>query len=169
MINLMIVMVLGGLWHGASLNFMVWGMLHGTYLIVFKLGKKYYERYNLPKIRGSIGVFISIIVTQYFIFLTWIPFRVRDFDQMIYSMEKFILWDFKTEYTIDFILSQHKSTMIVMIIFIVLSIVAYKRKNLARQISELSNSRWLLFLTGVILLILFFSVGNTNDFIYFQF
>jgi len=169
MINLMIVMVLGGLWHGASLNFMVWGMLHGTYLIVFKLGKKYYEKHNLPKIRGSIGVFISIIVTQYFIFLTWIPFRVRDFDQMIYSMEKFILWDFKTEYTINFILSQHKSTMIVMLIFLVLSIIAYKRKNLTRQISELSNSRWLLFLTGVILLILFFSVGNTNDFIYFQF
>jgi alginate O-acetyltransferase complex protein AlgI len=168
-VNLLIVMILGGLWHGASLNFIVWGLLHGSYLVIHKIGKKYYDKLHLPKIKNPITVFISIIVTQYFVFLTWIPFRVKDFDQMVYAMQKYIFWDFATENTINLILTNHKSTMIIIIIFVILSLIAYKKKNLARKISELSTLQWLLFLSGVTLTILFFSVGNTNDFIYFQF
>lgn len=168
-VNLMIVMILGGLWHGASLNFIVWGLLHGLYLVIHKVGKNYYNKLHLPKIKNPIVIAISIIITQYFVFLTWIPFRVRDFDQMTYAMQKYIFWDFAIDNTINFILTNHKSTMIVIILFIILSLVAYKKKNLARKISELSTFYWLLFLSVVTLTILFFSVGNTNDFIYFQF
>ena len=168
-VNLMVVMILGGLWHGASLNFIVWGLLHGLYLIIYKIGKNYYDRLGLPKIKNPIAIAISIIITQYFVFLTWIPFRVTDFEQMTYVMQKYIFWDFATENTLNLIFTNHKSTMVVIILFVIFSLIAYKKKNLARKISELSTFYWLLLLTGITLTILFFSVGNTNDFIYFQF
>lgn len=60
--NLMITMLLGGLWHGASFNFIIWGGLHGIYLIVQRFISTH--KFILSK------VIIFILVT-----LTWIPFR----------------------------------------------------------------------------------------------
>jgi D-alanyl-lipoteichoic acid acyltransferase DltB (MBOAT superfamily) len=167
--NLMIVMVLGGLWHGASLNFIVWGVLHGSYLVVYKAGKQLLKNWNLTFFKTSFGVFVSILITQYLIFLTWIPFRVRDFDQMVYSMQKFVFLDFKTHETISLIMTNHKSTMIIIALFVIFSIISYKKTDLLQKISELKTHYWLAFLAIITLTVLFFSVGNTNDFIYFQF
>jgi hypothetical protein len=64
-------MVLGGLWHGAGLNFVVWGALHGTVLVVHRfLGKRGdperpLEWSDLPR----------IVVLFHVVCLLWIPFR----------------------------------------------------------------------------------------------
>lgn len=70
-INLMVTMVLGGIWHGAGLTFMLWGAMHGFGLIV--------ERW----IRNSSGHWIAPwaigwLITQLWISLAWVPFRVTD-------------------------------------------------------------------------------------------
>ena len=45
-LNLFIVMFLGGLWHGASWNFVIWGILHGAYLAVHRAMSNRYHRYS---------------------------------------------------------------------------------------------------------------------------
>ena len=93
--NLMIVMFLGGLWHGASWNFVIWGMLHGTYLIIHKLIlNKFPKLKNNYFLSSRLGKIISILITQYFIFLAWIPFRVQETQSMLYAIEKYIFLDF---------------------------------------------------------------------------
>jgi D-alanyl-lipoteichoic acid acyltransferase DltB (MBOAT superfamily) len=76
--NLMITMCLGGLWHGASWNFVVWGMLHGVYLAVHRAWRMLRdERLSAPQTSlGQLagGMFTFILVT-----LTWIFFRSPDF------------------------------------------------------------------------------------------
>jgi alginate O-acetyltransferase complex protein AlgI len=69
-LNLITVMFFGGLWHGASINFIIWGILHGGYLSIHRIIIK-----KCPKITKNqffntrFGKIISILITQYFIFL----------------------------------------------------------------------------------------------------
>ena len=76
--NLMMTMLLGGLWHGAGWNFLIWGGLHGFYLIVnhgWHYGKtKYNIELCLPTF---IATFVSTGVTFIFVCLAWVFFRAE--------------------------------------------------------------------------------------------
>ena len=166
--NLMIVMFLGGLWHGASWNFIIWGVLHGSYLAVHKiLVNKFPSLANNLFFKTRGGKILSIFITQYFIFLAWIAFRVKDTDAMIYSFTKYIILDFEISGTIEFILV-HKLAIGIMSLFIILNFISYK-KDMKKMIVNLKLRYWILVLVIPILLILLFFDATPNDFIYFQF
>ena len=76
----MITMLLGGLWHGASWNFVLWGGLHGGALTVHKEFGKFKRRF-VPAmvVPPLLGVAAAWVITQAFVYLTWIPFRAADF------------------------------------------------------------------------------------------
>ena len=50
-----------------------------------------------PFFKSKIGKIISIVVTQYFVFLAWIPFRAHNTEDMMYSIQKYIFIDFMDE------------------------------------------------------------------------
>ncbi len=75
--NLMITMLLGGLWHGASWNFVFWGGLNGLGIIVYKLWEKMFPK---NKKRTWYKDFIGIFLTFHFITFTRIWFRSSDFN-----------------------------------------------------------------------------------------
>ncbi|MDR0961514.1 MAG: MBOAT family protein [Mediterranea sp.] len=77
-INLIITMFLGGLWHGASWNFVIWGLFHGVALAVHKLWMSVTRR---PKGYRSQGIrrVLGVIVTFHFVCFCWIFFRNADF------------------------------------------------------------------------------------------
>jgi D-alanyl-lipoteichoic acid acyltransferase DltB (MBOAT superfamily) len=167
--NLATVMFLGGLWHGASWNFVVWGMLHGLYLAVHKLIlDKIPFLKNNSFFRTKIGFIISVLTTQYLVFLTWIAFRVKDFDDMIYSMEKYVFLDFAFEKTSTIIL-EHKFEVVVLVLFFVVHFISYKNPEIIQKISKLGNIKWFLVLLFIMFIILFFYDGNPEEFIYFKF
>ena len=168
-INLFITMFLGGLWHGASWNFVIWGMLHGSYLAMHKL---ILDRF--PSLKGNrffkskIGIIFSIFITQYLVFLTWIPFRVKDVDYMTYSIWKYVMWDFGVEKTINVILS-NKLPILLIIGFVILHYISYKKTNLSEIISHLKLRYWVIFLIAITFSILVLYDGKPEDFIYFRF
>ena len=166
--NLATVMFLGGLWHGASWNFVIWGLLHGGYLAIHRLVVYKFPILNkIQFFKTKTGKITSILITQYFVFLTWIPFRVRDVDNMLYSMQKYIFLDFQTSNTIEFI-SGHQFSFAIICLFIIVHIISYKKQNVIEIISKMSLLKWFTFLTIIFSLILFTS-GDAADFIYFQF
>ena len=71
----MLTMLLGGLWHGASWNFVLWGGLHGAALVVHGGWRSLTERWNLrPLLDGSLTYrIVAVLAMQYFILVTWIP------------------------------------------------------------------------------------------------
>ena len=167
--NLMTVMFLGGLWHGASWNFVIWGVLHGAYLAIHKLISDRFPRLsNNIFFKSKIGKVISIIIMQYFVFLAWIPFRVADFEHMIYSIQKYVFVDFQIDGILN-LNSMHKISIGLMIMFIIINYVSYKKVNLQEIVSKLKLRYWIIFLVIVMLLIISFYDGNPEDFIYFRF
>ena len=74
--NLMITMLVGGLWHGASWNFVIWGGLHGLFLIVNHLWRALPLRFSPPRPLGAIAggalTFLAVAVA-------WVFFRAPDF------------------------------------------------------------------------------------------
>jgi alginate O-acetyltransferase complex protein AlgI len=102
-INLMITMLLGGLWHGASWTFVAWGALHGTYLCVERLvtrkklkgGQEPEPVLSIPEPSGMITrsasfapaffqqkkvkLFFAALLTFFLVNVTWVFFRAGDF------------------------------------------------------------------------------------------
>jgi D-alanyl-lipoteichoic acid acyltransferase DltB (MBOAT superfamily) len=74
-INIMITMLLGGLWHGADIRFVIWGGLHGTGLVLNKLWNRIFgDRTG----RSRLARFISVFLTFQFVNFCWIFFRSSD-------------------------------------------------------------------------------------------
>ena len=157
-----------GLWHGAGWNFIIFGLIHGIY-VAFET----YIRKSSPKFANNrffktrIGRIVSILFTQYLVFFAWISFRVEDADLMIYTMQKFLIWDLQIENTIGFIRA-HKFESGLICLFLSLHFISYRLGNLIQRISS-RNIFLFVFLTVVIVSILFFYDGNSEDFIYFKF
>jgi alginate O-acetyltransferase complex protein AlgI len=74
-INLMITMLLGGLWHGANWTFVVWGGLHGTYLAVERWLKERAVRWRLPA--GTGFKLLLALVTYTLVNVAWVFFRAK--------------------------------------------------------------------------------------------
>jgi alginate O-acetyltransferase complex protein AlgI len=74
-LNLMITMLLGGLWHGASLRYVIWGGLHGTGLVINKLWDSIFKH---PLRRGWLGRALATFITFQFVNFCWIFFRAPD-------------------------------------------------------------------------------------------
>jgi alginate O-acetyltransferase complex protein AlgI len=74
-LNLVITMVLGGLWHGASWNFVIWGALHGIGLAFVRIWQ---ARFGSAKPEG-VRRYASIFLTFHFVSFAWIFFRAPDF------------------------------------------------------------------------------------------
>ncbi|MET4493458.1 MBOAT family O-acyltransferase [Bradyrhizobium sp. LA7.1] len=76
-LNLMIVMTLGGLWHGASLSYALWGLLHGLLLVI--------ERPFL-KVLGEAGPIVRVVrmgVVFFCVTMLWIFFKLPNFDHAL--------------------------------------------------------------------------------------
>ena len=76
-LNLMLTMLLGGLWHGAGWNFIAWGAAHGMALVAYDLWQKATAgRISVPP---AVGIFITFI----FVTLLWVTFRAASFEDTL--------------------------------------------------------------------------------------
>ena len=96
-INLMTTMLLGGLWHGASWNFVIWGGLHGIYLVIHKLllhGCKPIEiNYKYNNLR-SFSIFLGqVLLTNVLVLFTWLFFRASDWHTITLFFQKLFHWE----------------------------------------------------------------------------
>lgn len=82
-VNLMTTMLLGGLWHGASLRFIIWGALHGIALAVHKIWIEYFPSKKEKTFGSHIYNFFTVLLTFHFVAFCWIFFRAKDFPTAI--------------------------------------------------------------------------------------
>src|SRR5262249_23601838 len=80
--NLMITMALGGLWHGASWNFVVWGVLHGALLIVHRGFRAFAEKRPSfdALLTTAAGTFLRCALTVLTVGIGWVFFRAQSFE-----------------------------------------------------------------------------------------
>ena len=137
--NLITVMLLGGLWHGASWNFVIWGLMHGAFLAIQKIILNSFPSLkNNSFLHSRSGKIITIIGTQYLIFMTWLAFRVEDFEKLSYVLYKYVVWDCVVDSTLFLVISHNKIPIILIIGFFLLHYISYKR-NLVKLLSEIKS------------------------------
>jgi alginate O-acetyltransferase complex protein AlgI len=76
--NLMITMVLGGLWHGAAWTFLAWGALHGALLVGERGARSVWARLAMPAPGPTFGAFLAA-ATFIAVTVAWVFFRAPDF------------------------------------------------------------------------------------------
>ena len=145
-------MSIAGLWHGASLNFILWGFLNGLFLFLEKMiSKKFY----LPNI-------LKIWVTCFIVFNLWMIFRIQNFDKLVYFFSNL----YSNLYTA--LLLEN----LVLLFFLIFAIYSQKIDNFTK-IEELSKKIKLSFLIPIIIIIIItglgINTGSSEKFIYFDF
>ncbi len=186
-IHLLVVMWLGGLWHGAGWNFIIWGLLHGCYLLIFHLFqaiKVYFPAIIKQNRFIPYFHFISWTLTFLAICFAWIFFRAETWQgamTMITALIDFsnLTWHYQSE--IDFYLL---FAFLITLIFPTTWQIMHRyqptitlpphREKVLKSINSLLtwqfNYRWALiggFLMAIIILKMI--QGQPTEFIYFQF
>lgn len=160
--NLMLTMLLGGLWHGSSWNFIIWGGIHGVVLSIEKYLKSN-KRIKLPnKIR-----FIGYPITFSIVLLSWIFFRTQDLNSAYLAIEKIFQFELKAPFLGN--INQIINTVMMLFIGIIFDFYLFKNKiDLEIYASKFSAIKIAIICSIIILLTnLFYS--TSNNFIYFQF
>ena len=170
-VNLLTTMLLGGLWHGASLRFIIWGALHGIALAVHKLVLEYFPAKTTNKITffGAIWTFFAVLLTFHFVTFCWIFFRAKDFVTAIEVIQNIG----KVTFDIDqwmVIVSGYKNVFLLMCIGFIWHFLPEKLVNLMQNTFKALP----LLLKAVVLGFVFWVVYATasagpQPFIYFQF
>jgi D-alanyl-lipoteichoic acid acyltransferase DltB (MBOAT superfamily) len=78
-INLIITMLIGGLWHGPALRFIIWGGIHGIGLVISRAWKSVFGDKNMT---GKAGRALSVFITFQFVSFCWIFFRAPDLESV---------------------------------------------------------------------------------------
>jgi D-alanyl-lipoteichoic acid acyltransferase DltB (MBOAT superfamily) len=160
-INLMLTMLLGGLWHGAAWNFVIWGGLHGVYLVLQRvLG-------SLLQLRDWIGLKIlqSVLVFAC-VCIAWVFFRAQSFDHAVTVLSKILLFD---NFDPSTILRKFFFVKGLLIIGMVFAIEALSFKIDYARLSESRLSLNVAFGVYCLTLISFLGMFGGGAFIYFQF
>jgi alginate O-acetyltransferase complex protein AlgI len=101
--NLMLTMLLGGLWHGANWTFVIWGGLHGLYLAIHKMiaGERVRDD---PAPFSSVGhgirSVLGVLFTFHIVCFAWIFFRARSLSEAMEVIR--VLTDWRGEFTVHF-------------------------------------------------------------------
>lgn len=173
-LNIFIVFAVSGLWHGASWNFIVWGVLHGIFRIVGEIKQRYLEKIGKERkisfsanIRKVLGTFILVDIA-------WVFFASNSFTEAV----EIIRQAFTTLYTTSVLeLGLDKGNWIILIVAIfILYIVDILHEKKISVFSLINKQeiwfRWILYMGLIYSTILVGIYGiqyDASQFIYFQF
>lgn len=161
LVNIMLTMLIGGLWHGASWRFVVWGGLHGVYLLAER-GVRALARGRESLQRASLQ-FPLALVTYFFVCITWVFFRADDFSSAFTLTQK--MFGRPGENLVTFM-----EGFTVLGINAALLITHWNMRNTSLEAAAGKLSWWLRApALGLMLLALAFTPGEHRAFIYFQF
>lgn len=164
-INLMLTMLIGGLWHGANWTFVVWGALHGLALCVHKL----YLKTLAPKVR--MPAILSVILNNAFICLCWVFFRSPSFGVAMEVLKKLFVWS-------GGIRQIYMWLVVALIVEIVYTAWCARKRKKAGSVGtvsavyfhhDLNTVKGLFFFFLEIMVIIGLAYTNASPFIYFQF
>lgn len=168
---LMMTMLLGGLWHGASWNFVLWGFIHGLLLIVHRFGKEFGFVKRFFAVAGRSGVLLSWAITQFFVFLTWLIFRVEDTTVLIPSMKTFIGWGGHFDWIemYEFLPEIKNLTFALAACFVLFHGISGKLGGGKMWLARQNSAIWGAVCGAMLCLAFYLRPAETIDFIYFRF
>lgn len=176
--NLFLTMALGGLWHGASWNFVVWGIYHGLCLIVHR---EFVEFKNTIAwlnnfLASKVGNVVSIIFTFHVACIGWVFFRVQNISVAMNMVKKMVLFRpmFASDEAHHFLIMKQDLPVVVPVVLTMVALLLIfnfpiSRLNESGYFKRLPAPVKAAFCSILILAMVTFLPDTTKPFIYFQF
>ena len=173
-LNLLIVFLLTGIWHGASINFVIWGLWNAIFIILERIITHSMDENTLYKLNKNIFIkILKSIYTYIVILIGWVWFRCYDFDSAILFFKK-LLAMMKPEHQVYSALWYLDNFVIFILVLAFVFSFGYHKKLIkiikshisAYQYQFLSN---ILHIILFLISIMFIYQDSYNPFIYFQF
>lgn len=167
-INLFITMLLGGLWHGANIKFVIWGGLHGLALGIHKFSKSLIPSHsNKPRIFMKL---IGWLITFHFVVFCWLFFRAPDYETISLMLAQ-IGTNFGLEHAFEYLFAPDYSPIfLLMLMGFLLHLIPDKYEL---KIQHVFANRWwpALGITAILMVVVIyqFKSSEIQPFIYFQF
>jgi D-alanyl-lipoteichoic acid acyltransferase DltB (MBOAT superfamily) len=166
-----------GLWHGANWTFIIWGALHGFYLIFALITKNIKERVNKFFHLDQLP-FLSVLTTFILVTFAWIFFRADNLHVALYISKHIFtglpelfnkIINHQSVYEYIGLSAKYMVLSVLLIILLEMVHVLQNRFDLSQLlIHKPTYIRWAIY-SGIIILIVFLGVFEERQFIYFQF
>ena len=157
--NILITMLIGGLWHGSSWNFIIWGLLHAIGIIInriFEITIKCKNNFLKP---------LKIFVTFNYVTFLWIFFRAKDLSQVI-NIFKNIIYGGYSNYYLFF---EKNNFILILLVFFFLTHKFDNKKFIFENIKRIMPELLIPILLILWMLVISFSQVSSGTFIYFDF
>lgn len=170
--NLMLTMLLGGLWHGAAWTFVLWGGLHGLLLALHRFatrGGSHSPAQKPKSIAAKFSLGLKIFITFHLVSLAWIPFRAQNWSTMTAFLKGLTHWSSMGTFADLVSTGIVDNLLFYALLIIVLDIMCWIR---GRELPFSDTHHWAIRGTayGIGLITLAFIRGGDGEpFIYFQF
>jgi|SRR5690554_699620 len=169
-LNLFIVFVVSGLWHGAAITFIIWGAIHG---IIIVLEKAFSNNELTIKRSGLISGTFFMLFTFTMVSVAWVFFRVNSFSDSIYIVKNLLNFnqEINTYYHLGLATYEFKLALIVIVLLLIFDFI-HKKYNALRLLNKTNFVIRNVAYVVIIFSILIFGVygdENVSEFIYFQF
>lgn len=158
-LNYFIVFMVSGLWHGAAWTFVIWGSLHGIYLILAMMRKKYL---NIELPSGYWTDKLQIVITFSLVTLSWVFFRARGL-----SDAKTILAKIFSPSAYTGLMSPFNATELWFSVGLIVLLML--KEIYVKQIDTQKTPAFYVKFAALVIACYFLGVFTTNQFIYFQF
>jgi alginate O-acetyltransferase complex protein AlgI len=163
-LNLFITMLLGGLWHGAHIRFIIWGALHGVALAIHKAYMEAFPNHGT----SLAGKIINGIITFHFVCFCWIFFRAANMT-IIGDMLMQIGTNFGFEYILDNLIAYSSIFSVIIIGYVVHLLPTDYKNGLSDTFVKLPDVTKAIMIVGLLLLLYQVRTSELQPFIYFQF
>jgi D-alanyl-lipoteichoic acid acyltransferase DltB (MBOAT superfamily) len=160
--NLMVVFVISGFWHGANWTFIVWGALHGIFLILHIIFNKLFQRWGYSFKPIVFKTILQIAFTFLLVSLAWVFFRASNVTDAIYIVKRIFHANFNDHP--QFALNNNE---ILFSVFLILLLCLKEWFYLT--IPTKKNTTFIVLISVIAFSCYFFGVFNNKQFIYFQF
>lgn len=159
-VALMLTMLLGGLWHGAAWTFVIWGALHGFYLV----GERLLKHVISIKINAWNGILLALF-TYALVNITWVFFRARDFSTSIDILSSMFLMNPEGEKVLG-LAEIGKVGIVITVLFL----CHWMMRNSSMSAVSKKTPSWVLGIGwGILFFLICLAQGSGEQFIYFQF
>lgn len=166
--NLLIVFFITGLWHGASWNFVIWGMYHGVFLLIERNVQIQKPEWMSKKLMDVLSNFYLIVV----VLIGWVFFRIEDFDDAIAFIKTLFSFTPGSNKSLYFYFSNY--WLMLFVLGILFSFPLRERANdmLLKLVGNKERYRSVVYFSHLVLFlyaVIEVAQSNYNPFIYFKF
>ena len=164
-LNLMVTMLLCGLWHGASWNFVFWGGLHGAALAIHRVwqGWELFESLNDNPSFQFVWRLISRLLTLSVVVVGWIFFRAQNWDIAWVYLDRLMTWSQDgTQLVSPYIIPA-------LVAVVAAHLLVHKDSNWADKMPQRNFLSRVLYFAFLVICIVSLGATDSAPFIYFQF